>query len=97
MAWLRRPVLGYRGQGAYEGCRSWWGVQSQLSWADRSLRGILDGRGCTVSHSYRQKSVYGRQEGYLKRTQCVRLFRDAVEVSGGLGGRLQQRRGHDWL
>ena len=27
----------------------------------------------------------------------MRLFRDATEVSGGLGGRLQRRRGHDWL
>lgn len=28
------------------------GVRFQLSWSDRYLAGIQDGRGCTLSHSH---------------------------------------------
>jgi hypothetical protein len=81
---LRRPSLGFRGQGSLWMCSGLvGGLQFQLSWLRQ------------VSRKYTAR--YGRQEEDLLSTQWVRLFCDTTEVSGVVGDRLQRRRGHDWL
>lgn len=68
------------------------GGQSQLPRA-RQVPGKSRRRGGRQSaHFARHVWAYGRQEGYLLSAE-VRLFGDALEVSGDLGGRLQRRRG----
>jgi hypothetical protein len=61
----------------------WWGRKLSCRVRDRCLERIQK----TGSHSYGMMSQYRRLNGYLLSAQCMRLFCNAVEVSGGLGGR----------
>jgi hypothetical protein len=73
---------------------AWWGgCNLSCRGSDRYLESIQS----TVFRAHKQFLGYGRQEEDLLSTQWVRLFCDTTEVSGVLGGRLQRRRGHDWL
>jgi hypothetical protein len=76
------------------GVVSWWGKHTQLSWIRQVSRRYTED---LYAAFHRQCAQYRRQQKHLLSTQCVRLFGDATEVSGELGGRLQRRRGHDWL
>jgi hypothetical protein len=61
----------------------WWGRKLSCRVHDRYLESIQN----TVSHSYRMMSQYRTLDGYLLSAQCMRLFCDAIEVSGGRVGR----------